>query len=48
MSATMLINPWWYLLSIVPLMVTGGYCSIITVLFCYITDVTHERNRSTR
>lgn len=48
MSATMLINPWWYLLTIVPLMFTGGYSSMITVLFCYITDITNDSNRSTR
>lgn len=48
LAASYTINPWWYLLAILPLMFTGGYCSIITVLFCYITDITDERNRSTR
>lgn len=48
LSATVAINPWWYLLTIIPLMFTGGYCSLITVLFCYITDITNESNRSTR
>lgn len=48
MADTITMNPWWYLLSTVPLMFTGGYCSMITVLFCYITDVTNDRNRSTR
>lgn len=48
MSATININPWWYLLGCLPLMFTGGYCSMITALFCYISDITDDRNRSTR
>lgn len=48
LSARSTINPWWYILGTVPLLFTGGYTSLITVLFCYITDTTHEGNRSTR
>lgn len=48
LSRTIEISPWWYLLSNVPLILTGGYCSMITVMFCFITDITQESNRSTR
>lgn len=48
MARTMDVNPWWYLLSTAPLILSGGYCSMITVLFCYISDITDNTNRSVR
>uniref|UniRef100_A0A1L8DEH4 Putative transporter add1 major facilitator superfamily n=1 Tax=Nyssomyia neivai TaxID=330878 RepID=A0A1L8DEH4_9DIPT len=42
------LNPWFYLLAYIPVMFSGGTCALITGTFCYITDVTTEKNRAIR
>lgn len=36
------ISPWWFLLSSVPSVLSGGTCALITGIYCYISDVTKE------
>ncbi|KAH8277558.1 hypothetical protein KR018_000692 [Drosophila ironensis] len=47
---TMFINisPWWFLLSSVPSVLSGGTCALITGIYCYISDVAKERKRALR
>lgn len=40
------INPWYYLIASIPASLSGGTCTLITGVFCYITDVTNEKNRA--
>ncbi|KYB26390.1 probable peptidoglycan muropeptide transporter SLC46 [Tribolium castaneum] len=42
------LSPWYILLCSIPILVTGGVSSYLTVLLCYITDVTNENNRGMR
>jgi PCFT/HCP family folate transporter-like MFS transporter 1/3 len=42
------ISPWYSLVCSIPVYVTGGGASYLTVLLCYITDVTREANRGMR
>lgn len=42
------INPWFYLLAFVPLSVLGGMCGLITGIFCYISDVSSQKDRAFR
>uniref|UniRef100_A0A7G3B2D9 Putative transporter add1 major facilitator superfamily protein n=1 Tax=Lutzomyia longipalpis TaxID=7200 RepID=A0A7G3B2D9_LUTLO len=42
------ITPWLYILAYVPVMFSGGTCALITGTFCYITDITTEKNRAIR
>ncbi|KAH8279396.1 hypothetical protein KR026_008637 [Drosophila bipectinata] len=41
------ISPWWFLLSSVPSVLSGGTCALITGIYCYISDVT-ENEKSFR
>lgn len=41
-------NPWHYMLAQLPLMLSGGYPTLIVIVLCYITDQTEESNRSHR
>uniref|UniRef100_A0A182TA87 Major facilitator superfamily (MFS) profile domain-containing protein n=1 Tax=Anopheles maculatus TaxID=74869 RepID=A0A182TA87_9DIPT len=42
------INPWYYVLASIPTALSGGTCALITGVFCYIADVTNEKNRATK
>lgn len=42
------LNPWSYALAYIPMMLSGGWPSMIAVVLCYITDITEEANRSVR
>ena len=41
-------SPWNYLFAQFPFMIFGGWPTLITLILCYITDITDEVNRSTR
>lgn len=45
---SVIINPWYYVIASSAITVTGGTCILITGVFCYIADVTTEKNRATR
>lgn len=42
------IDPWYYILAYIPAALSGGNCALITGVFCYITDVTSEKNRAVK
>ncbi|XP_016929152.2 probable peptidoglycan muropeptide transporter SLC46 [Drosophila suzukii] len=42
------ISPWWFLLSSVPSVLSGGTCALITGIYCYISDVAKERKKALR
>ncbi|XP_017026990.1 probable peptidoglycan muropeptide transporter SLC46 [Drosophila kikkawai] len=42
------ISPWWFLLSSVPSVFSGGTCALITILYCYVGDVASEERRPMR
>ncbi|KAH8277556.1 hypothetical protein KR018_000688 [Drosophila ironensis] len=42
------ISPWWFLLSSVPSVFSGGTCALITILYCYVSDVASENKRAMR
>lgn len=41
-------DPWNYLIAHIPLLVTGGWPTLIIVMLCYMTDLSDESNRSIR
>lgn len=43
-----MMNPWIYVLTYIPIIITGGWPSMIVAILCYITDLTTEVRRSTR
>lgn len=47
-STIFLINPWFYLITIVPVTLTGGSCTLIISMFAYLTDVTNQKNRAVK
>lgn len=42
------INPWIYVISSIPLALTGGTCALITMVFCLVSDVSDEGGRARR
>ncbi|CRK91837.1 CLUMA_CG005459, isoform A [Clunio marinus] len=42
------INPWVYTFAYIPLIITGGWPTMIVSILCYVTDLTTEVNRSVR
>ncbi|XP_017092504.2 probable peptidoglycan muropeptide transporter SLC46 [Drosophila bipectinata] len=42
------ISPWWFLLSSVPMIFSGGTCALITILYCHVSDVATEDKRAMR
>ncbi|KAH8258060.1 hypothetical protein KR038_005242 [Drosophila bunnanda] len=42
------ISPWWFLLSSVPSVFSGGTCALVTILYCYVGDVSTEEKRPMR
>ncbi|XP_067630537.1 probable peptidoglycan muropeptide transporter SLC46 [Eurosta solidaginis] len=47
-SEILALNPWYYLLGGIPSILVGGGCSMVTVMFCYIADVSDEENMPKR
>lgn len=47
-SKALTLNPWFYLLANVPSTLVGGGCSMITIVFCYISDVSDMENKAKR
>ncbi|XP_018790448.1 PREDICTED: proton-coupled folate transporter-like isoform X1 [Bactrocera latifrons] len=42
------INPWVYIISHIPLALTGGTCALIAMAFCLVSDVSDEGSRARR
>lgn len=42
------LGPWWYLITIVPYSLFGGFTILFTGAFCYLSDITSTENRSLR
>ncbi|KAL3288495.1 hypothetical protein HHI36_002937 [Cryptolaemus montrouzieri] len=42
------LSAWYLLLSSIPVIVTGGYAAILTLVLSYITDISDESNRGMR
>ncbi|GBP07952.1 Solute carrier family 46 member 3 [Eumeta japonica] len=42
------LGPWWILLTAVPYSLSGGDVALITGVYCYITDISTEADRSLR
>ncbi|XP_052872510.1 proton-coupled folate transporter-like [Anopheles cruzii] len=40
------VNPWYYVLASTTTALSGGTCALITISYCYMTDVTTESNRA--
>lgn len=43
-----MIDPWFYILPYIPIIITGGWPTMIVSILCYVTDLTNEANRSSR
>lgn len=43
-----MINPWFYILPYIPIIITGGWPTMVVSILCYVTDLTNEANRSSR
>ncbi|GBP07923.1 hypothetical protein EVAR_78077_1 [Eumeta japonica] len=42
------LGPWWYLLTVIPFTFSGGYSALFTGSFCYMADISTEKDRSFR
>ncbi|XP_050327062.1 proton-coupled folate transporter-like [Bactrocera neohumeralis] len=47
-SEVLSLNPWFYLLASIPSTLVGGGSAMITIVFCYISDVTDMENKAKR
>uniref|UniRef100_A0A0K8VTP2 Proton-coupled folate transporter n=1 Tax=Bactrocera latifrons TaxID=174628 RepID=A0A0K8VTP2_BACLA len=47
-SQVLSLNPWFYILASIPSTLVGGTSTIITIVFCYISDVTDMENKAKR
>ncbi|XP_020717052.1 proton-coupled folate transporter isoform X2 [Ceratitis capitata] len=47
-SKKLSLNPWLYLLGGLPLTIAGGGCCMITIVFCYISDVSDMESKAKR
>lgn len=43
-----MINPWIYVYPYIPMIITGGWPTMIVSILCYVTDLSNEKNRSSR
>lgn len=43
-----ILNPWVYALAYIPMILTGGWPTMIVSILCYVTDLSAEASRSTR
>lgn len=44
----MILNPWIFILPNIPVVLSGGWPSMILAVLCYTTDLTNDTNRSSR
>ncbi|XP_013162941.1 PREDICTED: proton-coupled folate transporter-like [Papilio xuthus] len=42
------MGPWWYILTVIPTSFLGGFTSLFTGSFCYVSDITSIEKRSFR
>uniref|UniRef100_A0A2A4JNQ2 Major facilitator superfamily (MFS) profile domain-containing protein n=1 Tax=Heliothis virescens TaxID=7102 RepID=A0A2A4JNQ2_HELVI len=42
------LGPWWFILTVIPYSLTGGFIIFFTGAFCYMSDITTAENRSIR
>ncbi|KAJ0174070.1 hypothetical protein K1T71_010216 [Dendrolimus kikuchii] len=42
------LGPWWYILTVVPYSLTGGFTLLFTGAYCYMSDSTTKEKRSLR
>jgi MFS transporter, PCFT/HCP family, solute carrier family 46 (folate transporter), member 1 len=42
------VNPWIYVLPNIPLILSGGWTSMVGAIFCYIADSSNKKDRSSR
>ncbi|XP_050327095.1 proton-coupled folate transporter-like [Bactrocera neohumeralis] len=47
-SQVLSLNPWFYLLASIPSTLVGGGSAMLTIVFCYISDVTDMENKAKR
>lgn len=47
-SAAYILNPWYYVLASIPIATMGGICTMITGVYCYIADITTDKNRAVK
>lgn len=43
-----LVNPWFYVIPYVFIALTGGFSALILSVYCFVTEITSEENRSFR
>ncbi|XP_045501793.1 proton-coupled folate transporter-like isoform X2 [Colias croceus] len=42
------LGPWWYIVTIIPFSITGGFRVLLTGVYCYVSDITSKENTSLR
>ncbi|XP_021190515.3 probable peptidoglycan muropeptide transporter SLC46 [Helicoverpa armigera] len=42
------LGPWWFILTVIPYSLSGGFTIFFTGAFCYMSDITTAENRSLR
>ncbi|XP_045501791.1 proton-coupled folate transporter-like [Colias croceus] len=42
------LGPWWFILTVIPMSITGGFTALFTGAFCYLSDITTKETRSLR
>ncbi|XP_041984971.1 proton-coupled folate transporter-like [Aricia agestis] len=42
------LGPWWYIISSIPMSMSGGFTALFTGAFCYLSDITSSEKRSLR
>ncbi|XP_017475985.1 PREDICTED: proton-coupled folate transporter-like [Rhagoletis zephyria] len=47
-SETLSLNPWFYLLGGIPFTIVGGGTAMMTIVFCYISDVSDMESKAKR
>ncbi|KAH8373070.1 hypothetical protein KR009_011227 [Drosophila setifemur] len=48
LSSYYVINPWWYIMAVVPHSLLGGNCVFSVAAFCFISDITDRKSRPYR
>ncbi|XP_011182947.2 proton-coupled folate transporter [Zeugodacus cucurbitae] len=47
-SKALSLNPWFYLLGGLPSTIVGGNCTMMTIVFCYVSDVSDVSSKAKR
>ncbi|CAG4947399.1 unnamed protein product [Colias eurytheme] len=42
------LGPWWYIITMIPFSITGGFVVLFTGAYCYVSDITSKENISLR